>query len=134
VHELDADSVETGGREVLQDLFSSRFEKVRVDVKVTEGSLIDLNGLVLKVIHTPGHTRGSMCLIDESSGSLFSGDTVFEDGVGRTDLLGGSAKELSSSLRRLLKLAGEGKIRKVYPGHGSVFSGERIRNAGEYSP
>jgi len=68
-----------------------------------------------KVMHTPGHSRGSVCLHNPASGILVSGDTLFRDGAGRTDCSGGSSAELSESLRRLSLLPAE---TLVLPGHG----------------
>ncbi len=65
-----------------------------------------------KVMHTPGHTKGSCCFIFEDF--IISGDTLFKNGLGRTDLYGGSSEELYSSLRKLFSLE---KNYKVYPGH-----------------
>ena len=67
------------------------------------------------VLHIPGHTPGSIGLWDKKAGVLFSGDTLFKDGYGRTDLPGGNENLLFSSLDRLMAL--DGGI-KVYPGHG----------------
>lgn len=69
----------------------------------------------LRVLHTPGHTAGSVCLYDEQNGRLFSGDTLFRAGFGRTDLPTGSMHALLGSLRGLLSLPRE---TVVYPGHG----------------
>jgi glyoxylase-like metal-dependent hydrolase (beta-lactamase superfamily II) len=69
----------------------------------------------LKVIQTPGHTPGSVCLYFEKEEVLFTGDTLFADGVGRTDFSYGSEKDLLASLEKLSKLPP--KI-KIYPGHG----------------
>jgi glyoxylase-like metal-dependent hydrolase (beta-lactamase superfamily II) len=68
------------------------------------------------VLHTPGHTPGSICFYDELEGSLFSGDTLFAGGVGRTDLPGGDGEALAASLGRLLALP---PSVRVFPGHGS---------------
>ena len=69
----------------------------------------------LLIIHTPGHTPGSICILDESSGDLISGDTVFTDGgFGRFDFPGGSLDELVRSIERLSAL----DIQGLYPGHG----------------
>lgn len=57
----------------------------------------------LEILHTPGHTMGSICLFEKRNKILFSGDTIFSEGVGRTDL-GGSEKELKKSLEKLKKL------------------------------
>ena len=75
---------------------------------------LKLNGFELEVLHTPGHTPGSICLYGDKR--LFSGDTLFADGVGRTDLPGGNFRQLKDSLEhKILKLSDEVV---VYPGHG----------------
>ena len=71
----------------------------------------------LKVLHVPGHTPGSVCFYDEKTGVLFSGDTLFQGGYGRTDLPGGDWNELCQSLKRLLSMPSE---IVVCPGHGSA--------------
>ncbi len=76
------------------------------------------------VIHTPGHTPGSLCLYDAERGVLISGDTLFSGGVGRTDLPGGDARLLEKSLERLLALPGR---TRVLPGHGPETLIERCR-------
>ena len=68
-----------------------------------------------RVLHTPGHTPGSVCLYREEEKVLFSGDTLFQAGFGRTDLAGGSMHQLLSSLQTLLALP---RDVRVYPGHG----------------
>ena len=79
-----------------------------------EGDRLTLAGLSFEVLHTPGHTPGSVCLrFDEH---LFSGDTLFAGSCGRTDFPGSSPRDMVCSLSRLAKL--EDHLR-VYPGHGS---------------
>ena len=74
----------------------------------------ELGGLLMRVIHTPGHTAGSVCLLIDTV--LLSGDTLFCHGVGRTDLPGGSARQMEQSLHKLFS-ALDGAVR-VLPGHG----------------
>jgi len=83
------------------------------DILLEEGSTIG----PLTVMHLPGHTQGSVAFWDKEEGVLFSGDTLFKSGYGRTDLPGGSEKEISQSLRRLFEM--DGNI-NVYPGHGGA--------------
>ena len=83
---------------------------------VDEGYVFDIGEHVLRVIETPGHTAGGICLFDEVTGALFSGDTLFAPGVGRTDLPGGSLEALAGSLRKLCNV----NIKTVYPGHGPI--------------
>ena len=79
---------------------------------VEEGSVITLAGMTFTVLHTPGHTPGSVCY--QCGEDLFSGDTLFVGGCGRTDLPGGSWEQMRASLRRLMGMHGL----RVYPGHG----------------
>jgi glyoxylase-like metal-dependent hydrolase (beta-lactamase superfamily II) len=67
------------------------------------------------VIHTPGHTKGSVSYYDKGAGILFSGDTLFYGGIGRTDLAGGNMGQMTESLKKLFALDGE---TRVFPGHG----------------
>ena len=78
-----------------------------------EGDVLDLAGLKIRVIQTPGHTEGSVCLLVENA--MFSGDTLFAGSCGRTDLPGGSWATILKSLKRL---AAMDKDYAVYPGHG----------------
>jgi hydroxyacylglutathione hydrolase len=80
---------------------------------IMEGHVITAAGIDITVLHTPGHTPGSVCYRVEDV--LFTGDTLFHNGYGRTDFPGGSFSEIMRSLRRLLKMPGHIVI---YPGHG----------------
>lgn len=83
------------------------------DVTVSEGDRIEFGHHFLDVLHTPGHTPGGMCL--HTNGYVFTGDTLFVGGVGRTDLPGGSMSQLLHSLKtKLFTLPGE---TLVFPGH-----------------
>lgn len=80
------------------------------------GVPVEVAGLTLQVIHTPGHTPGGVCLIDEASRSALVGDTLFQGSVGRTDLPGGDWATLERSVKeRLFTLSGD---LRLYPGHG----------------
>jgi hydroxyacylglutathione hydrolase len=84
-------------------------------VELAEGGEIRFGEVRLRVLHTPGHTRGSVCLQAVDDGLLFSGDTLFAGGWGRIDLPGGSAEAMVASLVRLSEL--ESPV-AVLPGHG----------------
>lgn len=109
-------------KETQSKIFAGEGEKeflsFEPDVLLREGEEIRVGNRVLRVVCTPGHTPGSICLLGE--GVLFSGDTWFKDGVGRTDLPGGSFRELNSSLKKLEKIVKPGM--KIYPGHGESFT------------
>ncbi len=84
-------------------------------VELAEGGEVRFGEIRLRVLHTPGHTEGSVCLLAGDDGLLFSGDTLFQGGWGRVDLPGGSAGEMVASIARLTDL--EDPVR-VFPGHG----------------
>lgn len=93
-------------------------------VELAEGGVIRFGALRLEVLHTPGHTEGSVCLYDRDWGSLFSGDTLFAGGWGRVDLPGGDPDAMVASLARLTDL--EDTV-KVFPGHGDATTIARER-------
>jgi glyoxylase-like metal-dependent hydrolase (beta-lactamase superfamily II) len=83
---------------------------------LTDGETITFGHHQLKVLHTPGHSKGSVIFYCQEEGIAFSGDTLFRMGVGRTDLAGGSWKELMQSLQTKIALLPANTV--VYPGHG----------------
>ena len=105
------------GAEILIHEAEKDFIKFKPDRFLKGGDLIKTGNNVLKVLHTPGHSRGSICLLGENF--IFTGDTLFKDGYGRTDLSGGSQKDLEESLEKLRKILKPGIT--VYPGHGEIF-------------
>lgn len=82
-----------------------------------EGDEIKIGGIVLRVIETPGHAEDGICIINEKEGVVFSGDTLFKSGIGRTDLEGGDYNKIQKSLARLMEFPDPFK---VFPGHGSA--------------
>ena len=92
-----------------------------------DGDFVTAGGLRFQVLATPGHTPGSVCLL--CSETLFSGDTLFEGCCGRTDLPGGSEKQMMASLKRLAELPGD---YQVLPGHGPSSTLERERQTNFY--
>ena len=89
------------------------FDAVAKVQPLTDGQVIELDELRFEVIHTPGHTMGCICLFGQ--GVLFSGDTLFFSGIGRTDLPDSDAAKMRQSLKRLSVLPAQ---TTVYPGHG----------------
>ena len=85
----------------------------RADVLLRDGSEIKIGDMTFRVIHTPGHTPGGICLA--SAGIMFTGDTLFRGDIGRSDLPGGDEEELMKSLKVFLRYPPETVI---YPGHG----------------
>ena len=111
--------------EMLEDPYLSAYSFAAANLPVPTGfgaepypeqnNSMSVCGMNLRLLHTPGHTPGSVCLYFEKENILFSGDTLFAMGYGRTDLPGGNGKELVESLRLLFSHPEE---TKVYPGHG----------------
>ncbi len=93
------------------------------DVLLKDGEVIEFGDSKLTVIHTPGHTAGSICLL--AADLIFTGDTLFAGSIGRTDFPGSSHSDMMLSLEKLKRLP-DGLV--VYPGHGlSSFLGEEKR-------
>ena len=120
VHSLDRERLEQ------PRAVSAPFETVPSvpAVELAEGDLIRFGELRLRVLHTPGHTEGSVCLLAEDDGILFSGDTLFAGGWGRTDLPGGDETQMVESL---VRLTGFEDPLRVLPGHGPATTIGRER-------
>ena len=114
VHALDADNNTnmSNGNLVYTDTYA-------------DGGIVSCGGLTFRVLHTPGHTPGSVCL--QCEGALFTGDTLFAGSYGRTDFIGGDEAAMRRSLARLGRLEGDCT---VLPGHGedSTLDYERRTN------
>ncbi len=104
-------------KDTAQFLGLLNFHLPEVTTFLSDGQVLEINNLHLQVLHTPGHTPGSICFL--TGKHLFSGDTLFQGSVGRTDLPGGSMKQLGNSLKRLSRLPED---TRVYPGHGEITS------------
>jgi len=111
IHEADADLLTSTPAAYLR-MFGAK-PSPPADIIVREGDMITVGSLSLKVLHTPGHSPGSMCLYMD--GMIFTGDTLFVGAVGRTDLPGGSWPVMFRSIME--KLAPLPEETKVYPGH-----------------
>ncbi len=100
-----------------ETLYQVPFEipSVRADTLLEEGALLEAGALHFHLLHTPGHSPGAICLYEPDQKLLFSGDTLFHNGYGRTDLPGASDEEMWKSLARLSSLPEEVR---VLPGHG----------------
>ncbi len=111
-----------GEKDVCEDAFANvssqagRAETVAADHYERDGSVLELAGFTVRLIATPGHTHGSCCYYLEEEKVLFSGDTLFEGSVGRTDFPTGSMGSLVRSVKEKLLALPEDVV--VYPGHG----------------
>ena len=114
VHEEDAVMLVDGKKNAFFDFFGKERTYRPAERLLRDGDRIPLGDEAILVIHTPGHTMGSVCYL--GGDSLISGDTLFADSYGRCDLFGGSMEEMCASLRRLRSLDGD---LTLYPGHGA---------------
>lgn len=110
-------------KEALKDPVATLFENlglefrlIEIDARIDDGDILHLGDIKFKVIHTPGHTGGSICLYCETEGFLISGDTLFSGAWGRTDLPTSNFDDLIASITNKLMILPEDTI--VYPGHG----------------
>lgn len=113
LHEKDAEFFQDPGvcRMVEREL--GVFCPAEPDILLHEGQVLEIGKFLVKTLHTPGHTPGSVCFLAENN--LFTGDTLFVEGAGRTDLPGGSLDELISSIeKQILPLP---KETRIWPGH-----------------
>jgi len=128
IHQLDAEMLTRADRN-LSSFAGGPVAFDEADIMLRDGQVIELDTLSIRVIHTPGHTPGGICLLVEGPGVgkgeeealghsrlLLTGDTLFAGSIGRTDFPGGSYQELISSIKtRVMVLDGE---IPVFPGHG----------------
>jgi len=129
----EAEKLETVDTNYIDPFFGTNIPPIEIGRRIEEGNLLDLGEITLKVLETPGHTSGSICLYEPSKQWLFSGDTVFADGsFGRTDLSTGSSSQLIDSLNRLSAHS----VDSLFPGHmrsvitnGSKHIGKSYQNA-----
>lgn len=128
MHEADADFFE---QTETQNYFSmlGLEPSPPTEIRVKDGDILEVGNIQLKIIHTPGHTPGGICLY--CAPDLITGDTLFVGGVGRTDFPGGSYSELINSLKTKVLALPDDTI--VWPGHGyggsqSTIGEEKMSN------
>ncbi len=112
IHQLDAPMLRDAALNAGLSMLDREITAPEATDFVRDGEVLRLAGLIFTVLHTPGHTPGSVSYLTDSD--LFSGDTMFEHGWGRTDLPGGDSAAIMRSLRRLIPLA---KDHTLHPGH-----------------
>lgn len=124
MHKDDAEGLSNSAISLAKN-FDRPQEPINADVLVADGDIISLGNTKIKVMHTPGHTSGSVCYIVDDS--IFCGDTVFKLSCGRTDLPSGDSSKLLSSLKKLKNLDADYKL---YPGHNedTLLSFEKDNN------
>jgi glyoxylase-like metal-dependent hydrolase (beta-lactamase superfamily II) len=103
-------------------------EKASIDVDARDGDRLTLGAAEFHVLHTPGHTQGSISLWIPAENKVVAGDTLFRDSIGRTDLPGGNPRQILQSIHEKLMPLDDGTV--VIPGHGQIttIGRERERN------
>ena len=114
IHEYDAHMVGKSSNKI-SELFGFENSSTPADMLLHDGDMVKFGKTTLKVIHTPGHSRGSISLLGEKE--VFTGDTLFAGSIGRTDFPESSARDMTLSLRKLANLPNH---LVVYPGHGPI--------------
>ena len=106
--------------------FSPQYESIDADSFLKDGDILNFGQEKLEIIETPGHTQGGITI--KIRDSIFSGDTLFKGSVGRTDLTGGSQKQLIDAIKNKLLILPDDTI--VYPGHGplTTIGYEKVKN------
>ena len=117
IHAEDADCLYDESKSLNSEVSFAEQTPCRADILLSDGDRLPFGNGEIRVMHTPGHTRGSVCYFTPEG--MFSGDTLFFLSMGRTDMPGGSTKQLFASLRALGQIPGD---MPVYPGHGEETS------------
>jgi len=113
------------GCPVMMHYVDSLIYKGSVDTELEDGSTLDMDGETLRIYHTPGHTGGCICIMSEKSKVVFTGDTIFDTDLGRTDLEDGSPSDMVDSCRMVIdKWSNEYTI---YPGHDASATMKQVR-------
>ncbi len=111
---IESQYLKSGASAIISPFYGLKCDPIAVSQEINEGDIIRIGEFSFEVLHTPGHTHGSVSLWENKQQILISGDTVFPQGsFGRTDLPSGSTQELITSLERLSKL----NVKILLPGH-----------------
>lgn len=127
IHSDDASFLTNAEHNGYRFLFHRELTMQPADKLLRDQDTLPFGNSMLRVMHTPGHTQGSVCYLIDNI--MFTGDTLFDQDIGRTDLYGGSMDDLQASLRKIAALPGNFTI---YPGHGSVTTLQKQRDYNFY--
>ncbi len=125
LHKYDAESLLDPNRTYMAQFAGITEPPLAAEILLDDGDILELGQTKLEVLHTPGHTVGSVCY--KSGDTIITGDTLFGGSIGRCDLYGGDEQTIMQSLKRLCQLDGDYTL---YPGHGPIttLSHEREYN------
>lgn len=126
IHEEDAEMLSDGEKNAYKFFFGQDIAYRPAEETLADGDKLMLGSGELEIISTPGHSKGSICILNRKDGFMITGDTLFSDNIGRYDLHGGDMMKLYSSLSRLSEYD---KKLTIYPGHGdSNLLGRALEN------
>jgi len=126
IHHLDAEFLQDPSKN-LSGMLGFLLKTKKAKRLLEEGNVLEIGNVKLEVLHTPGHTPGSICL--KANNVVFTGDTLFHEGIGRTDFAYGSQEDIIRSIKEKLFTLDDSYI--VYPGHGptSTIGHEKTNNS-----
>ena len=117
IHKADAPMLTDGKKNAFALFFGQDRAWKEADLLLENGQAISVGSIVFRVIHTPGHSPGSVCFLCEEEGVMLTGDTLFADNIGRCDLWEGSYTTMRQTLQALRAYNGD---LTIYPGHGNT--------------
>lgn len=124
MHEKDAEELRSNPEASYHTIFGGSIKRGGVDFLLRDGHKLKTENFTFTVVHTPGHTKGSICLYEPHEKMLISGDTIFHHSIGRTDLAGGNEHDMLNSLQKIKEL----EVDILLPGHGRIIE----RNASKH--
>ncbi len=127
IHSFDSDCLSDPHKSMAKSIIGDAQKLVEADINLKDNYSLKLGELSIDVLHTPGHTPGSVCFVCEDA--IFSGDTLFCKTVGRTDFEGGSMQDMLESINRLGNLKGN---YDVFPGHNRETTLDEERKHNRY--
>jgi glyoxylase-like metal-dependent hydrolase (beta-lactamase superfamily II) len=126
IHTEDAEALNNGSMNFSKSMFGKGIS-IKADVELEDGDMITLGELKFEIIHTPGHTRGGICI--KVGNIMMTGDTLFSNSIGRTDFPGGSFEEIIKSIKDKIFKYEDDTV--IYPGH---MSPSTIKKEKQYNP
>jgi glyoxylase-like metal-dependent hydrolase (beta-lactamase superfamily II) len=126
IHKEDAEALNNSSMNFTKSMFGKNI-LIKADVELEDGDVIYLGELKFEIIHTPGHTKGGICI--KVGNIMMTGDTLFNSSIGRTDLPGGSYEEIISSIKEKIFKFDDDTV--IYPGH---MSPSTIKKEKKFNP
>lgn len=126
IHKEDAEALNNSSMNFSKSMFGKGIS-IKADAELEDGDIINLGDLKFEIIHTPGHTRGGICI--RVGNIMMTGDTLFNNSIGRTDFPGGSFDEIIKSIKEKIFKYDEDTV--IYPGH---MSPSTIKKERKYNP